>query len=244
LQQLVGLVQTAIEDYRIRSPGIFATTREMENAAFHHYGLQDIEAVLDHVADTANSIHSLDAVIQQANTVDYTITPPQPGATPDLSPGGGTFQERRTEPRLKTALFVLQQDFGVDVYDPEQLTLTAGAVPDRMMRRASYYQVIAPRLERMLLVCDESENITYVLNMAILADLGTSNERIARMTRAELNDLLNEHHQLGQRIKYHSQHVVSRLRTAVQEDTDHTVGTSYLYPNAAEGVLSIREFAR
>lgn len=154
LNDLVGVVDEAVQAY-MRQPTINAPNhKEEERAAFAYYGMEAnvVEATLDHIAHVADQIQGLDNLIA-ANTVHSpnVIIPPD-NQRVEIASGDGSFQEKQTIPRTKTLAFILENQFDIDLRDPEQFTLTTGALGDNMMRGLSYNLVETPALNRAVFV--------------------------------------------------------------------------------------------
>lgn len=60
LKELVTLVEETTYTYEVRPTIMFTTQREQEEAAFGYFGLQNVEAILDHIAEKSDEIHQLD----------------------------------------------------------------------------------------------------------------------------------------------------------------------------------------
>ncbi len=254
LNDLVGVVDEAVQTYK-RQPTIDAPNpKEEERAAFSYYGMEAnvVEATLDHIANVADQIHGLDTVIAEATVNSRNIIiPPNEGQAVEIIPGDGSFQEKQTIPRTKTLAFILENQFDIDLRDPEQFTLTTGALGDNMMRGLSYNLVESPALNRAVFVCDEEGNVTFVFDTARLADAKLDSSILARMTKDELSELLEQQGNLGRRVVYSPQFVermISLLEEIPQEDKAEIIDNNtsqFLKPNEnlPEGSLAYAKIA-
>jgi DNA-binding MarR family transcriptional regulator len=238
LTDIIYLVQSAVEHYKHYPTHSFESETDCEDAAFKYFGLSNIEQILDHLALKASEISNLDHFISSATNVQKVIVPPS-AAEIIVNQGKEQFVPKRLIPRLKTLLFVLANDFQIELENPNQLSLMRGEVHPDMVRRSSYYLVEAHQLDRSVLVCDEEGNATY-------------SERLLELTKPELDELLDTDPTLGQKIIY-SKNFVLRAIAAIsdphQKNNQKTKGVNsergkYLYPPAPEGVLSIFGIAR
>ena len=240
LEKTIELVEEATNSYQRQPTVEFESKAEQEEAAARYFKLRAIDEVLDNLIKKSAQISSLDQLIGRATLTNGIIVPPDQLTRGRNKENG--FKPKNTLDRLKATLFILQNDFGVDVNDQEQMTLTKGEVTDKITRGESYYSVNAPLLKRTILVCDEEGNVSYVFNSDLLSHEGLSEEIIINFTKSELNELLVSNPSLGQRVIY-SQYFVSNMRRAINDPNDKLSKKSvkedgYLYPEAPEDVLS------
>lgn len=241
LNDLISLIQRSIDGFSAQNSRQFATPKDLEAAAFAHYSLGNVEPTLDHIADKAAEISEIDDIIAGATQANEIITPPD--LRPSLVEGGGTFHERLSKPRLKTLLFVLGNEFNVDLRDNEQITITRGRVDPTMMRHESYNLVELPRLNRTVLICDEEENATFVFDDQELRTHELSSKELAHLSKFELRDLIAQDPHMGSWVKY-SKKFVPRLVAALK-DPGQVIPVkvpdekSYLFPAPPDDVRSM-----
>ncbi len=249
LGQLIGLVGSAIEEYgEIVPEEAYATKRDLEDAALAHFGLQDIESMLDHVDAIGRSIGRLDEVVSEAEKLTHIILPPRPDSHVEPTPQTGPPLPA-AESRLLTVLFVLGQSFEVNVHNRDELLLRTGSVTQQVYRPASYYQVVIPELDRIVLVCDQPANITYVLDSRVLANNGVDADQIATMTKDDINRLLIDYPGSGQRVNAVSDAFASAVRDAIEDPVRPVAPGSirrsdYLRSEITPGAMTLRQFAR
>lgn len=239
LDDLVELTEHATASYSSQPTLAAKNQTQTEDFAFSYFNLGELEQSLDHVADLAESIDAIDDVIKNAAVTSGVIIPPVRREV-NVKEGDGSFREKNMHERLKTTLFILQQDFGIDIHDKTKLRLTAGGT-EGIMRKASYNLIEIPELERVILVCDEEGNVSYVFDSALLAAQNFQEENLASLSKDELNELLMKNAAAGQRIVYSKSFVanmISAINTPAGNDTA-IVQKSYLYPRADSDVISI-----
>jgi len=248
LTDLIKLTTSVTGEYDRRQFPSLATGKELEDSAFSYFGLSNIEGILNHVASKATEISGLDQIIEGAENMNVTLVPPETEGR-QITEGNGTFESKSVILRTKTLLFILSNDFDVDINDPEQVSLKTGVLLDNMMRKLSYYMINVPKLNRTILCCDEEGNVTYVFDNSVLNNHGVTSEDLVGLTKPGINDLLQADPKLGRRIVYSNQFVPKMIGLITDLDsTDHgprseTAGL-YLYLNPPEGVLSARGLAR
>ena len=258
LNDLVQLADDVIAAHALSTGGQPAAGRDYENTAFTHYGLEDLDSAIGHVADVAETIHRLPSVIARAQQAGHTIVPTPAGSSVQMPDAEQSYRRAATAPRLETTLVVLHHGFGIELDTDGSVQLAAGTVPRAMFRESSYYLVRVPSLNRLILVNNEVRHATYVFDTAAAASCGFDDDvALSRMTKPELNRLLEVNPQLGQRIIYDPRTFATRMHYAVQDPSirlktmrsEHDVLAPgrrhlYLYPLATEEVASITAFAR
>lgn len=209
LDDLIETVDSVLLSFHQEPVVTSETDRDNEQAAFTYYGLNPdtIEETLDHVAAIADEIHELDTLLQQATEhSEKVILPPGEEERTVITPGEGTFKERQTVERTKTVSFILKNRFDVDLRNPEEFRMTSGVLSDSMMRGQGYSMIEVPALDRVIFVCDEEGNATFIFDTARLRDRIT-NEELAGRTKDELYGLIERHQSVGRRLVYSRQFV-------------------------------------
>lgn len=243
-EDLVELIGRVTENYPV---GEGFSGKELEDAASAYFGLEQMEETLDHIAVKAAEIQALDATVARAHATDKIITPPGTANPLELKDGSHNFENANKIPRLKTLLFVLANDFGVDVNDRDQVDIIRGSVENDMVRQEGYYMVKVPALGRIILVCDEHANATFVFDSGELEQREVVTEELMQLSKDELRDFLDDNPHAGQRIPYSRNFVpdiISALASPATSDSPHTIndtqsGGRYLAPKAPEDVVSL-----
>jgi len=202
VSDLINLTKNVVNEFAdITSPdAAYAGGGELEDAAFRHFDLPSIPDNLDYIGQLDQEIRSIDTVIEEVHTDDQFIVPPDAPLRPIVSGNGEGIKEKELLPRLKTLLFILKEDYEIELGDPEQVRIARGKTTEEMMRNEPYYSVEVPSLNRTVLVCDEEGNATFVIDTKRLQELGIATERLLEMTKDELNAVIDENTGFGRRI--------------------------------------------
>lgn len=197
LNDLISLTDKVTEEYTSHHPEVNLSKKEIEDKAFEEFKLQDIASVLDTSQQKIEQLNNIDKYIATSiSQVDEVITPPDSRESPIL-PGEKTYEAPAVVPRLKTLLYILESDFGVDL---ESVSLTQGIVTGGMLRSLSYVTVEIPQLSRVVQVCDEEGNASYVFDATEMVKVNINTNDINRMTKEEKNDLVHQNPRIGRRI--------------------------------------------
>lgn len=245
LSDLINLTVSVTEEYRNENLLIAESGKELEDKAFAYFGLNNIDEILSHVATKDSEIKHIADLIGKAENIGITIVPPQEQEYP-IQVGSGNYEKKSIISRTKTLLFILSNDFDVNLDDPEQVTIKTGVLSDSQMRGLSYFMINVPGLNRTVLCCDEEGNVTYVFDNSVLDSHGISPEDLSRLTKADINDLLQADPEMGKRVIYSPKFVPGMigLMTDLQANASaDDLRGFYLYPKAPEEVLSAKSFA-
>ena len=235
-----------------------ANGKEHEDAALKHFGLENVEDILRHLDDKASQFAVIDQVIAQTNKSSNVFVPPDSAPVPQATGSGTGMEKKGKQPKLENLLFVLMNDFGIDPDDSEAVSIVRGSVNPNMMREEPYYQVTVPELDKVILVCDEYENVTFVFNGEWVREQVNSNRSskdesarpLTDYTKEELSKLIKDNPGQGARImatKNFTANLVNALKGGFsQQKLDKPVDTRYLrsskdLPPVPDGYATISE---
>ncbi|HSX27193.1 MAG TPA: hypothetical protein VLG25_00230 [Patescibacteria group bacterium] len=229
-----------------------ASNAEIEDAAQKHFGLVSISEILDHISAKDDELKRIDQIIGTMPITNTVIVPTDEGVNPIVGSGNG-LKEPEYLPKTKLILFVLANEFDIDLNDKEQFDIHEGTLPDNSMRTQSYRLIEANKIKRAILVCDEKGNTTYILNSEKLDNAGISSETLGHLGKDEIKTLLEGDPELGRKLKY-SNNFTRNLVEYLGSD-EKNVGIyrkarnpenigRYLMPEAPEGILSINGISK
>ena len=229
-------------------------TRRDEERVLSEYAMPDRDTILDHMIEVEGEIRKINDQVRSAHIKNHIIIPPDEINT-RIIPGSGTYEVKRIFERTTTALFLLKNDFDIDIDDEESVKISRGIIQQNQMRKISYYLLEVPELDRLILTCDEEGNASFVFNSQELKNLDLSSDDISEMTKDELKQLIQEHKQVGTRLVY-SPKFLDDLRHAIDYPATVTDGSKakttnpdankYLKPLGPrpEGYLTYNEIAK
>lgn len=263
LGAVINLVEGVVAEYDAQSGAEWqqlgeANGKEREDAALKHFGLEDVEAILRHLVYKASQFAVIDRVIAQANKSSDVFVPPDSAPVPQATGSGTGMEKKGKQPKLKNLLVMLKSEFGIDPDDPEAVSIVRGSVNPNMMREEPYYQVTVPGIDKVILVCQEYGNATFVFNGEwvrgqVSANHPSENEPerpLTDYTKEELSKLIKDNPEQGARImatKNFTANLVNALKGGFsQQKLDKPVDTRYLrsskdLPPVPDGYATISE---
>lgn len=236
LEDLIALVGMMTAEYDKYPTVAGENSRQTELRAFAYFGMNadTIERTLDHIADVADSTKRLDGlVMRKRKLVDTVIVPPDSSRTQPIAAGDGSFENPKEKiPKLNTLLLLLSRGLDIDIEDDDEVTITGGVLRPNMMRSVSYDLVEIPSLERVVLVCDEVGNATYVFDSVACSENGIDANDLGKLQKSDLDDLIKSDNRLGRRIDYSKKYVddLSEALGRPLDATGETAGVSILKP--------------
>ena len=214
---------------------------------------------MDGIIKIGDDIRRLDDTIKdrRQNREQMTYIPSDKLGFTAIVANGGDFSRASIVPKTKVALFVLENDFGIDLDDAEEFQMTTGINAEGMMRQVSYDIINLPTLNRAIASCDETGNMTFVFNTSMFEEKGISLDVVKGMTKQEIQGLLASDPMLGASLRY-SKNYPSNLAKLIENPTKELAkkiednpdefgqGKQYLKEvmKAPKGWVTIKGFAK
>lgn len=211
LQSVVELIEVAKDAYCSETGIALETGKAVEDKLFQYFNMTEVDRILDQLSLQSDRIAQLDSLVQHATAIDAVTVPPVTDPI-ELEAGIGNFEQVRTVDKTKTILFVLQQEFGVDIHNAEMFKLYRGEISSNSFRRSPYYVIDAHGISRTVLVCDEIDNKTFVFDSKRLAECGLTALSCGHLSKPELEELISRHQGVGQSVRYSGAYVSNMVR--------------------------------
>ena len=203
LSETIALTEKILQEYKNNpnvKPRIFpGSAKSQEDEAYKILDLPDLGEVLQSISEVKQKIDHLKIYINdKIEKVDVVITPPQSGAVMAAGAGKMVFEKKKIFPRLLTLLYILDHDFGII---PAPKHIKKGKVLPGMIRQTPYVRVEIPKLNRVIYICDEAGNVSYVFDTKRIAENNLTLEEIDLENKREKNALIRSHLGIGVRIE-------------------------------------------
>lgn len=204
LEGLVDLNEEILEQYRTNpdfgSRDVGLNEQQQENDAYDILDLSNIQEILETVDEVGKKIKSMQLYVEsQSESVGVVITPP---ATREVKSGSGLGMPLKpVVPRLLTLVYLLDTDLDIA---KEGVLITYGTVTPDMIRRTPYVRVEIPELNRVVYICDEEGNSSYIFDTKELRKHELTLEDIDIDSKEDKNYLIKKYPGIGIRIMHKS----------------------------------------
>lgn len=196
LDRLVVLTHDVAENYKLQTQST-DSGGYLEDRAYAEYGLANIGDMLSAAQRKVEQIKAINEYINEnSSLVDKVITPPD---NMEVPAGGGeaVFEKKKILRRLAILLYILETDFDIL---KENVKLIQGKNRDSGFRKNPYFRIEVPSLDRIVYICEEEDNTSYVFDSNKLSAYGISIENLDGMTKEEKNALIAQHADAGRRL--------------------------------------------
>ena len=203
LKDLICLTDEIVKEYKNNEslePNINLNPRGQEDDAFTKLGLLNISETLQTIIDVKTKIDSLKNYIQESSnekSIDEVLIPPKPNDIELIIGSGIGFKEKKLISRLLTLLYIIETDFDIL---KEDIKIIEGETTSNMVRKIPYTRVEIPDMERIVYICDEEGNASYVFDTEKLTKENISIEDIDISNKIEINNLISQHPGIGIRV--------------------------------------------
>ncbi len=197
LTELTELVDRTVASYKAETDSTITDQRVLEDTACSYYHLTDIQTVLGSLKDVADQIHRVKSFLAHQNKSAGVVFVPPDSRLGGVKRGDGAYESPKHNDRTLTLLYILEHEFTLHLDNDVQVSV--GEVTGSMMRTTPYTKVSIPTLNRLVYVCDEEGNATYIFNAAAAAPLQVD---LDTATKEQLNELVEAHPNIGARVVY------------------------------------------
>lgn len=258
-EDALNSVVSMVEDMTITYPGesLPLPRGRAEEHTARHYEM-DIDQILDSLQDKVDATKRIKEFVSDISE-ENTITVPTQSRLLSIQKGSGEYVKKETAPKLETILFFLEETYDLYINKPSEIRVTKGSVKKDMVRKEPYCLVELPTLNRSILVCNEVENITYVMDNTELNIQGIQLNEILNLNKSEIGHIITSNPDTGVRIRHTSKYIpkiklaiesiqnfTTKTEAGIDQDTE-IVEESLLTPvldKAPEGYFSVRQIAK
>ena len=202
LTETISLTDDILVEYRgnpnLKASPAAPNAQAQDDKAFAIFGLPNIDEILQKIIEVKNKIDSLKTYINtNVENINKVITPPQPNNGTKISGGNGNLERKKIFPRLLTLLYILEHDFEIS---PTDVKIREGITTPNMMRKTPYVRIEISELNRVIYICNEEDNASYVFDTAKLAKAKLTLEEVDLYDKEEKNLLITHYPSIGIRV--------------------------------------------
>lgn len=180
-----------------------------------------IDSILDDLKHKADDIKKIQKSVEEISKDSRVYVPPD-SEDIKITDGLVEFETADTAPKVETILFMLQENYGLEIDNPKDIILISGTVSREMMRNEPYVLIDIPSLNRIILACNEKGNITYVFDQEKIKEADIPLDKLVDYTKKQLNEIIKDFESIGIRI----------------------IHTAKYLPKIEEALSSIKHFAK
>ncbi len=199
LNKLINLNESVVHRYQQEYPESDALSGAgLEDAAYAAYELENLGTVLDRITAVRDRIAVIAQRVQESlSQTNSVIVPPDEIGPAFQDTGSGSYEAPDKLNRLITLAYILETDFDLD---RASVRYTQGTTTDAMVRQEPYVRVEINDLNRVVYVCDEEGNASYVFDTKVLEHLSIDLLELDKMTKNGRNAFLRLTPEAGRRI--------------------------------------------
>ena len=223
---LILIVSKATSEYKEKNPGTTYIGKELEDAALGYLGLQSVTDTLDAISKRKESIYDLERNIARMTGVSKEVFVPPSKENNPIVPGSSKgLEEKNLIPRLTTLMYILQNDLHIYINDPaedtteDDIKIIKGETTDNMMRRYPYFRVEIPELNRVVYICEEEGNASFIFDRDKILQKVISIERLDTTDKDEYKKYIEEDPAIGSVLRQNSKWR-ERMLTYLTENFD------------------------
>ena len=165
------------------------------------YGVK-IDEVLDGLSAKVEEIDIIKNSVKQIKEDSVIYLPPD-AKDPQITNGLEEYRPAEIVPKVETILFFLQENYELEIKNKD-INILAGKVTQQMMRTEPYVVIDIPKLNRIILACNEKGNITYVFYQNKIKQTEIQLSELVGYTKKQLDNLIDDFENIGIRITHTS----------------------------------------
>ncbi|GEM_PF-5578030 len=172
--------------------------KRLEDLAYDFYQINRIDDLLTTIQQKYQQIEELKLFIFNETKMDPRVF--VPASQKDMfqtAKGDTTWERKKNIPRLIMLLYLLENDFGIP---KENVKLTEGVTLNTQMRKEPYFRIEIDDLQKLIYICIEEGNVTYIFDQKELKQLGVQTETLDEKSKKERRKMLTKNPQMGTKI--------------------------------------------
>jgi hypothetical protein len=194
-----------------------------EDEAFKYFNLDSISEIINKMSGIIHERSSRledikEEIVSRSHIEKRLFVPPDRDDKYIINVGnGGGIEEKRNIPRLLTLIYILENDLDLNLEDHKDITINKGINEENMMRKESYIRVLIPELNRIVYICDEEGNASFVFDRNSIKEKNLSAFELDNYTKINFNELIENNKNIGVKITQ-SKNWRERMLTALTKD--------------------------
>jgi predicted HTH domain antitoxin len=196
-----------------------------EDEAFKYFNINSIGETIDSMSEIVEKreerLKEMTDEISERSQIDRKVfVPPDREDKFLVTPGNGGWKEREYIPRLLTLVYILENDLDLKLKDSQDITINQGINDKEMMRKESYIRVSIPELNRIVYICNEEGNASFVFDRKIVKENNLSALDLDDYSKINFNELIENNKNVGVKInqsKFWRERMLTALTKNISE---------------------------
>jgi hypothetical protein len=197
INNLIEIVNESIVEYKkinIDSP---LSGKDLEDASLKYFNLISVNETLDIISERVGEISNLEHRIKESEKESQRVfVEPNQDEELNFGNGGSSLEKKGLLPRLQTLIYILENDLKLSLDEEDEIEIYKGQVRKDMMRKEPYYRVYVRKLNRLIYVCNEEDNATFIFNAKETLEI-KGLEILDIINKDERRELIKENPALG-----------------------------------------------
>jgi|GEM_PF-4561191 len=204
LESLITTLSSVTTSYKEIHPDTPLVGRELEDTATQFFHLPSIPTLLDAISERQEDLKHLQTrIIDHTGMSPEVFVPPSDSEKYGIVQGSGRgLEEKKLIPRLETLIYILEHDLGVTLED--DVKIVSGVTTNAMMREEPYIRVDIKSHDRLVYLCNEEGNATFVFDAEVIKKYVPDIEMLDKMDKTEYKSIIASDQSVGVVLRYHA----------------------------------------
>lgn len=196
-----------------------------EDEAFKYFNINSIGETIDSMSEIVEKreerLKEMTDEISARSQIDRKVfVPPDREDKFLVTPGNGGWKEREYIPRLLTLVYILENDLDLKLKDNQDIIINQGINDKEMMRKESYVRVSIPELNRIVYICNEEGNASFVFDKKTIKENNILEFDLDDYSKIDFKALIENNKNLGVKInqsKFWRERMLTALTKNISE---------------------------
>lgn len=204
LEFLIATLSSVTASYKEIHPDTSLVGRELEDVATEFFHLPSIPTLLDAISERQEDLKHLQTrIIDHTGMSSEVFVPPSDSEKYGIVQGSGRgLEEKKLIPRLETLVYILEHDLGVTFED--DVKIVSGITTNAVMREEPYIRVGIEPYGRLVYLCNEEGNATFVFDAETIKKYVPDIETLDKMDKTEYKSIIVSDQSVGVVLRYHA----------------------------------------
>jgi len=122
--------------------------RELEDASLEYFNLRSVNETLDIISERMQKMSNLEYRIGKSQKESQRVfVEPNEDEKLNFGNGGSSLEKKGLLPRLKTLIYILENDLELSLDEEDEIEICKGQVRKDMIRKEPYYKSLCEKIK-------------------------------------------------------------------------------------------------